>query len=473
MLRPHQVQPAAHLLAILQHSNALDASDMGIGKTHVAAWVASQLKLPALVVCPDIQQSAWHRAAAAEGDTLSVINYESLRTGKSPYGEWSKPAQPRKYVHKCVNCQVKFEDGKPLPPCYCRPDGIHSLVTVKVSQSRGRFSFHPNVRAVIWDEVHRCNAVDSLNADMLIAAVRQNLTNLMLSATPAHSPLHFRAIGYALRLHGLSNFYSWAMSKGIRRIPGQGFIWAQSKLKQQETMRGIHAEIFPSRGVRIRKEDIPDFPEVSIRAELYDLKEYDRIDMLYAKMHEALKELKGQSSYDKDSEHPLTKRLRLRQEIELLKVPIAVQLARDAVEKGRSVALFVNFTATLKELSERLGTRCVLDGTTGGRERDCHIANFQRNEEKIILVNIKVGGVALSLPDLTGDNPRLGLTMPTDSAVDMEQIFGRLPRHGGKSKSDYILMLAAGTCEEKIYSEYERHSGNLKALCDAVENFYA
>lgn len=468
MLRPHQILPANHLLEILgSQMSAVDFSDMGTGKTYVAAHVAAGLRLPTLVVCPDISQSAWHRAAAAFGDTLSVINYESLRTGKSPFGWWDKPQTARTYAHKCVNCQCKFKDGVLIPACYCRPDGIHCFDTQKVSSPRGKFNFHPNVKFIIFDEIHRCNGLHSLNADMLIAAKRDDRKILGLSATAAYSPLHMRALGYVLGLHGLANFYSWAMSKGCRKIPGGGFEWAVGKEKQAQVMRDINAQIFPGRGVRVRIEDIPDFPECDVASELYDLAAADRIDLLYKEMTTAIEQLKEHALTDKDSDHPLTKRIRAREEIELLKVPIAEQLTRDYTEKGFSVAIFLNFASSLKALSARLGTDCTLDGRTTGGERTRNIESFQRNEKKEILINTKVGGVALSLPDEDGNHPRVGLVMPTDSAVDMIQIFGRLPRHGGKSKSHYRVLLADKTCEIKIHKAFLRNAGNLAALNDA------
>lgn len=467
-LRPHQILSAERLLQILSVGDAaVDCSAMGTGKTFVAANVACNLRVPTLVVCPDISQSAWHRAAAAFGDSLSVINYESLRTGKSPFGWWDKPQVARIYKHKCINCQGKFSDGANMPPCYCRPDGIHVLDTQKISSPRGKFNFHPNVRFIIFDEVHRCNGPHSLNAEMLISGKRDDRKILGLSATLAHSPLHMRAIGYVLGLHGLGNFYSWAQSRGCRRIPGGGFEWAVGKEKQAQVMRDIHARIFPSRGVRIRIEDIPDFPEVDIASELYDLGKEEEINGLYAQMSEALAELKEHSTFDKDSEHPLTKRIRAREKIELLKVPLAEQLTRDYTEKGFSVAIFLNFSSSLRALATRLGTDCTLSGGTSSGERSQRIESFQGNKAKEILINIKVGGVALSLPDEDGEHPRVGLVMPTDSAVDMIQIFGRLRRHGGKSKAHYRVLLANGTCETKIHRAFLKNSGNLEALNDA------
>lgn len=470
VLRAHQVEPFKHLLAVLQTAgSAVDLSDMGTGKTFVACAVSTALKIPTLVVCPDIAQTAWKEAAAVFGETLSVIGYEMLRTGRSPFGTWEHPLPPvRQLIHKCVNCQIKYRDGEPIPPCYTRPDGIHGFETKVAPHNYGKFSFHPAVGLIIFDEVHRCNAMDSLNADMLIAAKRERKFILGLSATAAESPLHFRALGYALDLHRLGDFYSWAARYHCRRVPRAGFKWMVGEEKQREIMASIRSNIIPARGVRVTTASIPNFPKRVITSELYDLKENGRIDKLYTIMGEALAQLKEHAADDKDPENPLTKMLRAHQEIELLKLPVMVELAEDHRAKGFSVAMFVNYSQTIAELKKRLKIKCIIDGTPEGvKLRDQSINLFQTNAERYIAANIKAGGICVSLQDLHGDFPRVGLVMPCHSAVDLRQVFGRLQRDGGKSTCFYKVLLAAGTMETKMHSAMNRKQGNIEALNDS------
>lgn len=91
-LRDFQQAPADWLLTLLANgTNALDASDCGAGKTYTACAVASALRLPTLVVSPAISTTHWSRVAAHFGDTLSVVGWEMLRTGRTPYGHWANP----------------------------------------------------------------------------------------------------------------------------------------------------------------------------------------------------------------------------------------------------------------------------------------------------------------------------------------------------------------------------------------------
>jgi superfamily II DNA or RNA helicase len=471
-LRPHQQEPAQKLQGILRRSNGVDLSDTGTGKTYVAAAVASALQVPTLVVAPKIARTSWHRAAEHFGDSFSFVGYEMLCTGRTLFGQWEHPLnrQEDRQFFKCQCCQ-QVVDLERSPGCYAHPRGIHCLETKKRDWDYGRFQWSPEVRLVIFDEAHRCAGRNSLAADTMIAARRQKITTLCLSATLASSPLELRALGFSLGLHGLGDFYTWARRNGCGTLPGlPGFRWVVGEARQREIMAGIRAQLVPARGVRVSVESIPDFPKCDITAELYDLEESPaRIDELYATMADALGELEKRRAGDLSEDHPLTQLLRARQKLELLKVPILVELCKDYQAKGHSVALFVNYAQTVAELRRRLKTDCFIDGTQNSKPglRDQCLDNFQENRRREIVVNSKAGGIAVSLHDLDGRFPRVGLVMPDFSARTVRQVFGRLPRDGAKSRSIYKLVLAAGTVERSIFSAFSRKAGNLDALNDA------
>jgi hypothetical protein len=475
MLRSHQIESVNSLVDVLKnHNSALDASDTGTGKTFVACAVAQRLKLPTLAVVPKIAISSWKRVCDTLGESLSIINYEKLRTGNTPYGRWNtvKPAQ--EYL-VCQCCQQKITDQK----CYVHPLGIHCAEVKRKPAKYGNFVFDPAVKFLIFDESQRCNGMKSLNSEMLVAAVRQDIKHLMLSATPADSILKMRALGYSLGLHGDKHavftaqgikpaFHSWLRPLGVRPHPAfRGLLWMEPEASQREIMARINQQIIPSRGVRVTTEQIPDFPEREISAELYDLDKNNEIDRLYAEMSDALAELEGTAASDKDPEHPFTKILRAQQKIELLKVPIAEELSADSVEKGFSVGLFVKFRQTIDELADRLKCDCIIDGSVTGADRDRAIARFQSNECRIIIINSEAGGSAISLQDLDGNYPRVGYVMPGYSATSFIQLAGRFHREGGKSKCFYRVLLVARTVEEKIWAALNRKRNNLSALTDA------
>jgi hypothetical protein len=276
--------------------------------------------------------------------------------------------------------------------------------------------------------------------------------------------LQLRAIGFSLDLHAL-DMRGLLESKGASRKVFSGWLaghgakfdrqfsswkWWVSAEKQRQTMDTIRQQIFPSRGIRITTDQVPNFPEVDIQAELLNTDYEKEIEELYAEI---------------EGEHQLTKILRARQAIELLKVPLFVERARDRMEQGFSVGIFVNFRQSLEMLSETLCCPSI-DGSVTGSRRDEIISSFQKNESRSLVINSEVGSVNIGLQDLDGNFPRFGLVSPPWSATTFKQLVGRFPRDGGKSKSHYRVLFAAGTVEMKMYSALRGKLDNLSALND-------
>lgn len=481
-LRPHQVAPFRHLRGVLSRfPSAIDMSGTGTGKTYVGAAVASSLQLPTLVIGPKISRGTWQRAAEHFGDSFSVVGYEKLRAGNTPFGRWSdfKPGRP---FYRCQCCQ-QVVDLDAFAPCWAHHAGIHCLETRKKPATYGKFEFNPAIKFLVIDEVHRCNGLDSLNAEFLVSAKRQGIPTLALSATTAHTPLNLRALGFLLDLHNdkrdltaphgffhkvvRPSFSKWAGRYGCRWDQGfHGYHWFASKEKQLEIMSEIRGSIIPSRGVRVTADDIPGFPERVITAELYDLEDPEKIDRAYSEIAAARENLKRTKLSDKSPDHPLTKILRARQDVELLKIPIATELADDDFEKGFSVAFFVNFSGTIDALKKIYPDAGVIDGRNAAT-RDAVVADFQANRTRRLIVNNEAGSVCLSLHDLDGGFPRMGLVFPNFSATSMFQVFGRFQREGGKSRCYYRMLLANKTVEMPVHRALVPKLNNLDALNDA------
>jgi len=458
------------LLRILRSGNAVDFSDTGTGKTYVAAWCAKQMGLPTLAVVPKIAVTSWHRAAQHFGDEISVVGYEALRTGRTPYGSWDNNPPPgftNEKWFKCTVCQcaVDLEDSRPCPH---HSLGIHCVETKKKKWDYGKFTLNSALGLVVFDEVHRAGAIKSLNSEIYVAARRQGIRTLGLSATAASGPLQMRAMGYSIGLHSLMNFYTWSRRYGCGKIEGlRGWHWACGAEKKKGYMAKLHREIFPEHGIRVRHEDIPNFPKRIVEARLFDLDAHDKVSRLYAEMHEATSKLDKRAELDKAPDLALTILLRFRERIDLLKVPIAVELAQDFMAAGRSVGIFCNFASTLDELSRKLKCEHIIDGRTGRRlSRQQVIDEFQADTARLVLLNSEAGGVSVSLHDVRGEFAREGLVFSPLAARTFEQLIGRFQRDGGKSLSRYTVMLAANTPEEKIYEKLKIKLAHLETLND-------
>ena len=395
---------------------ALDASDTGTGKTFTALGVAREVRVPPLIICPKSVKSAWRQVAAdLEVPVLDVVNIEKLKAGNTPH---LKKVSKGKFVWM-------------LP--------------------RGSF--------VIYDEVHSASGYRTDNATVLAIMKAHGFKVLMLSATAADSPLKLMAIGYLLGLHKYRDHYSWCRKYGCYPDRWGGLAFTKGAYRINY-LKEIHEQIFPDRGVRVRIKDLPDFPDNSIFADAYDLDEYtEAINKIYDEMDEEIQ--------DPDSSATeLVARLRARQQTELFKVPLMVDMAKEAREEGKSVVIFISFRDTLAAFELALGDCSIIVGGQKEAVRDENIRRFQANETFFCLSMIQAGGVGLSLHDVHGGHPRLTLMTPVDSARELKQALGRTPRDGGKSKCIQKIIFAAGTVEAEICRNVRGKLDNISALND-------
>ena len=216
-LLSYQVPAAQALLESLgRHRSALDASDMGTGKTYTAGAVIRALNRPTLVVGPKVSRAGWGRMGRHMGMEFDYINYEMVRTGRTPFGVWKTD--------------------------------IRGRVAAEL------FHWHPGIQFLIFDEAHRCTSLeDTLQTKLLIAARRMRIPTLALSATIAETPLNFRALGYLLGLHSLNeDFRHWAMEHGVRYDPELGLHFTHDKVEQKAVLKKLHHTLFPEHGCRVR-----------------------------------------------------------------------------------------------------------------------------------------------------------------------------------------------------------------------------
>ena len=294
---------------------------------------------------------------------------------------------------------------------------------------------------------------------------------LFLSATNATNPLEMRCVGLATKLfEGAKTYYKWAYDNGVYK--GN---WGLEFNNNPKILKRIHHSLFVQRGVRLRRDEIPNFPKCEIIAEAYNMEEQDalKINEVYADMERELAEMAKIEKADqkradaKDQElQKIVIQLRARQRIELIKVPLFVEMIEDAIADGFSVALFVNFTETLNAASARLKTNCIFDGKTPDKVRDRNVELFQDDKERVILVNIQSGGVGLNLHDLNGKFPRMSIISPTFNPVLMRQTLGRIWRDDAKTKSIQRIVCVANTVEEIVCDNVQQKLDNLDTLND-------
>ena len=438
-LRSWQVDAAGKLCSAINHwGAAVDGSDCGLGKTFCACAVSRELDLNICVVCPKAVVNMWNNVIKNHfkmGHKLvGVINYEKLIRG--------------------------------------RKDNPLASYVLHRHKKRPTFEWKiPKNTLLIWDESHKLKNWKTKNSKTCQAAIKAGFPMLFCSATNATNPLEMRCVGLATKLFdGSKSYYEWACENGVYKGT-----WGLEFNNDQKILKRLHHQIFFQRGVRLRRDEIPDFPKCEIIAETYNMEEQDalQINEVYAEMERELTQLskieradyKKATARDRELQK-ITIQLRARQRIELIKVPLFVEMVENAIVDGFSVAVFVNFTETLNAISTRLKTTCIFDGKTPDKIRDTNVELFQEDKERVILINIQSGGAGLSLHDLNGKYPRMSIISPTFSPVYMRQTLGRIWRDGAKTKSIERIVCVANTVEENVCQNVQQKLDNLDTLND-------
>jgi superfamily II DNA or RNA helicase len=425
-LLEYQEPHAKQLIEILSRNNtALDASDPGIGKTYIAAHVCKVLNLVPVIICPKSVISKWGSVLDEFGvKYLMVTNYELISRGKYVYKK-AKIASPNIKIIK-KDKRLKYE-----------------------------WAVDKNV-IFIFDEVHRCKYLSTMNAKLLLAAKETGNKILMLSATVVEKPIEFVTFAYVL-----------GFSTNLRVLSD----WIK---KLSAPAKTIHTMLYPKENPlasRLTIEELGDkFPETQITAETYSMKGSNEISKVYEQIAEKIKKYKEEGEHSKFIIAKLQTEFR---NIELLKIPTFIELAKDYIENGYSVVIFVNYTDTLNMLAKELDTNILIHGGQTVNERDANVEAFQNDKSRILIANIRAGGVGISLHDINGKYPRVSLISPTQSATNLIQALGRIHRSGGKSKSLQRIIFAANTPEDDISKMLFRKLANLSLLNDGdLETYY-
>lgn len=440
-LKDYQKPHFAHLLQVLcQTKSALDASETGSGKTFTALAIAEALGIVPLVVGPRFSRGVWGAASEACGVPIDFVNYEKLRGRRKAAEEGGRPVADTEWL-------------------------------VEVPWGKGSFlKWKHDFEFIIFDEVHRCGGATSLNSKALIAAKRQARLVLALSATAADDPRQMKALGYALGLHGLSKksrlvptYMNWLLRHQVRPGVFGGFDFTADGAKQSKAFKLLNSEIFPRHGGRMRKMEIPGFPKTQIDS------------LVISDESGKGKQLAAQLSETDTKPSDLELRQKLRQQLEMLKVPIILDMAQEYARTSK-VVVYLNFTAPLQKLfadaikvfgAAKVGFISGLQtGQKGERERAEYLRQFQANEIDLLVCNAMAAGESASMHDPTGHVERTALISPVESGRQYKQILGRVNRVGGAYSQQFILFFG-GTTEEKVAERMKLKNCNIDLLNDA------
>ena len=316
--------------------------------------------------------------------------------------------------------------------------------------------------------VHNCKGPYTQNAQLLISLVTQGYSVHAMSATAAEDPTEMRPIGFALGLHnlnkpedGLKSWYGWMMQYGCSQNE-----WGAWELRRKPKLNDLNKVMYGKNVKRLTVDDFPDsFKANRVFVEPVAFTSASKIAKAYEKLGitpEIIENYLLTGSVD-DSEWVLVNLLRARQLAESLKAKDMADMAKDYIEQGNSVVLFVNFSDTAEVLSGLLDCPAIVGGQSA-EERQQIIDDFQADKQHVIVVNIAAGGTGISLHDINGNRQRISLISPTFNVKDHLQALGRIHRNGAKSDAIQKILVASDSIEEHVMRVIEEKTSNLNTL---------
>jgi superfamily II DNA or RNA helicase len=456
-LLEYQVAHVSKLMQILvTHRIALDASDTGTGKTYAAAAICKELERRPIIICPKTLIPNWQTVLKIFGiEAYDIVNFETIKNGKT-------------YKNLHANTRKDSPFVELINP---DPNDRHKYMH--------KWSV-PSDTIVIIDEAHKCKSSNTVNGRLLMSTrtlIEKKIPVLLLSGTISENAEDIRIPFFLMNkidtirdhkafIRAMQQKDEYRQFKPVRN---------QYQLKSQyeralvaSVSMMINSEI-KEHCARIRIKDLGDmFPSNQWFAQQFYVKESTEIAEAYARMAELLQELK-----DNPGKGNLGAIVKLRQEIELRKVPIFVEQAQLYMEESKSVIIFVNFLDTMREISSQLAIRCQIYGEQTLAERQEAIDLFQSNREKIIICQIQAGGVGISLHDLSGEHPRVSLINYPTTASHLIQALGRAARSGAKSPVLQRIIFAANVdYEKRIMLNINKKLTNVGAINDGDLDVY-
>lgn len=464
-LLPYQIPHTENLIKILdKHNRVLDSSDTGTGKTYSAIATCVALKLKPLIICPKSVLSSWknvleHFSASYYG----ISNYESIQnckyyTKSSGKDKIRCPYVKRIYTDNDKEEEINYNDAK-------ESQEVDNIPQTKKDERKCIYKWTiPDDMVIIFDEAHRCKNLKTITSVLLYTLSNTKTVSLMdeqpckiimLSATIADKPKNFAICGYVLGIYSPIN---------------KAMTWIEKVGKNYDNpMSGVHAILYNEHASRMKIKELGDlFPKNSVKADCYDTDVADEIQKMYKLIEDAIENLKTKE----DNTVGIGAIQYARMRIEQLKIPIYIELAKKYLKEGNAVAIFVNFTESLKTIAKELGSDCIIYGEQTMEERNKNIKDFNTDKSHIIICNNRSGGVGISLHDLNGNYPRVSIISPSWSAQDIIQVLGRIYRANGKTPVRQIIVYAKDTVEEGICNNMKDKIVNIALINDGNTDSY-
>ena len=442
-LLPHQVNHFKHLSNILiSNRGCLDLSNMGCGKTYTSCAISHYYNLPVLVICPLLAKTNWTTVTKEHNiQVIDIISYSSLRS--------------------TTNHQPK-----------------HGLLE---RNAEGRLTFNATDKYIqliktglllVIDEVQMIkNNTDQFKACMALTNAIHKYGGrsrfILLSATPFEKQESVINILRIMSYIQHPRLYSYVKERRVLHLYGvKEFIDVCADIDRDKTKQILsESDMHPKNIIALCfklyvsiinpkiSSSMPMLPSRADKKNRYCNMTPEESEQ----MTEAIKLMTQVTKYNhqnRDVDHRKinwTMFTHAHSKFEYATLPLLVRLTIQTLENvpGSKVILFINYIEkTMPYLKTALSQYKPLvlcgDKNRMNLSREETIKEFQEGSSRLLIANVRVGGVSLNLDDQVGNAPRYVFVVPNYSMTDLHQATGRTDRC--KTMSDTVIRFVYGKC---------------------------
>lgn len=227
--------------------------------------------------------------------------------------------------------------------------------------------------------------------------------------------------------------------------------------------------------LRRKKEEVLDLPEKTYIEEYVDMSPKQK--QVY---NEITADIKMHIDEIKMASNPLAELIRMRQATgytgilsstvqESAKLDRMEELVEEAVENGKKVVVFSNWTQMTDEIYKRLHPKyhpAIITGQTDDASRQDEVNHFQHDENcKVLIGTTGAAGTGITL---TAGTVEIFVDEPWNMALK-EQAVDRCHRIGQKDNLTVYTLMCKDTIDERIHDIVERKGAMADAIVDGQD----
>lgn len=313
------------------------------------------------------------------------------------------------------------------------------------------------------DEFHKCKNPEASQTEQLLTL--HTPTQIAMTGTPLmNAPIDLYPI---LNWLGYEKHTFWQFKTHYGRLGG----FNGTQVVGYKNLEEIE-DTLDTMMLRRRKDEVLDLPEKTLINEYVEMgEEQTRVyDTAHSDILHNLDNLKM-------ANNPLAELIRLRQATgnpsilapdvtNSAKFDRMEELVDDAVENGRKVVIFSNWTQITNPAFKRLSKKyrgVMITGETKDNERQANVEAFQ-NDDKVKFIIGTIGAMGTGLT-LTAGSIEIFLDEPWNMALK-EQAIDRCHRIGQNSNITVYTLLCKNTIDERINALVEKKGQMSEILID-------